>query len=232
MLDNIRKFIPDIHKEGHFFISIFVICTLILFMWSQHLGWIGVIATLWCVFFFRDPERVSPIGKNTIVSPADGIIIKIDQSKLPSEIDVNQREMKRVSIFLSVFDVHVNRIPVSSRVKKLSYHYGKFFNASLDKAHQHNERQSILLETEDKQEICVVQIAGLIARRIVCNLQEEQEVATGQRFGIIRFGSRVDIYLPIHFNIQVLEGQRMVGGETIVATFKEAIEYKNHPSNY
>ena len=226
MLDYIREFIPSIHKEGYFFIGVFAIITLIFFMWSQQLGWIGFILTLWCIFFFRDPNRVITDQKNVLVSPADGIVQKIEKAKMPKEIADNDGEMNRISIFLNVFDVHVNRIPISAKVKKLNYHHGKFFNASLDKASEHNERQSILLELNDKQEIGVVQIAGLIARRIVCDLKEDQKVVTGERFGIIRFGSRVDVYLPNNFEIKVLEGQRMIGGESIIAELKSTIKSK------
>jgi phosphatidylserine decarboxylase len=224
MLDHIREFIPSIHKEGYFFISVFAIITLIFFVWSQPLGWIGVILTLWCIFFFRDPNRVVPKQENVVVSPADGIVQKIERAKLPEEIANTQDEMNRISIFLNVFDVHVNRIPIAGVVKKLNYHHGKFFNASLDKASEHNERQSILLELGNKKEIGVVQIAGLIARRIVCDLKEGKKVTTGERFGIIRFGSRVDLYLPTSFDIKVLEGQRMIGGETVIGEFKDIKE--------
>ncbi|MSO14042.1 Phosphatidylserine decarboxylase proenzyme [Rickettsiales endosymbiont of Trichoplax sp. H2] len=227
MLDSIKEFIPSIHKEGYFFISVFAIITLILFMWSQQLGWIGFILTLWCIFFFRDPNRVIPNQNNVLVSPADGIIQKIEKAKMPKEISSNDKEMNKISIFLNVFDVHVNRIPISAKVKKLSYHHGKFFNASLDKASEHNERQSILLELNDKQEVGVIQIAGLIARRIVCDLKEDQKVSTGERLGIIRFGSRVDVYLPNHFEIKVLEGQRMIGGESVIAELRESKKSKS-----
>ena len=224
MLDSIREFVPSIHKEGYFFISVFAIITLVFFVWSQSLGWFGVILTLWCIFFFRDPNRVVPHQENIVVSPADGIVQKIEKAKLPKEIANTQDEMNRISIFLNVFDVHVNRIPIAGVVKKLNYHHGKFFNASLDKASEHNERQSILLELSNKSEIGVVQIAGLIARRIVCDLKDDQKVTTGERFGIIRFGSRVDLYLPTSFDIKVLKGQRMIGGETVIGEFKDIKE--------
>jgi phosphatidylserine decarboxylase len=224
MLDTIREFVPSIHKEGYFFISVFAIITLVFFVWSQPLGWLGVILTLWCIFFFRDPNRIVPHQENVVVSPADGIVQKIEKAKLPKEIANTQDEMNRISIFLNVFDVHVNRIPIAGVVKKLNYHHGKFFNASLDKASEHNERQSILLELSNKREIGVVQIAGLIARRIVCDLKDNQKVTTGERFGIIRFGSRVDLYLPTNFDIKVLEGQRMIGGETVIGEFKDINE--------
>ena len=220
MFESIRDFMPSIHKEGYFFIVIFVIATMIFFALSTPLGWIGVVLTVWCVFFFRDPERIVPIGENLLVSPADGVVQRITKAKLPKEIADTDEEMNRISVFLNVFNVHVNRIPISGVVKKLHYHHGKFFNASLDKASEHNERQSVLIETKSKEEIGVVQIAGLIARRIVCDLKENQDVETGERFGIIRFGSRVDIYLPTHIKIKVLEGQTMIGGETVIAELK------------
>jgi phosphatidylserine decarboxylase len=220
MFESIRDFMPSIHKEGYFFIVIFVIATMIFFALSAPLGWIGVVLTVWCVFFFRDPERIVPIGENLLVSPADGVVQRITKAKLPKEIADTDEEMNRISVFLNVFNVHVNRIPISGVVKKLHYHHGKFFNASLDKASEHNERQSVLIETKSKEEIGVVQIAGLIARRIVCDLKENQDVETGERFGIIRFGSRVDIYLPSHIKIKVLEGQTMIGGETVIAELK------------
>jgi len=220
MFESIRDFMPGIHKEGYFFISVFVVVTLIFFALSTPLGWLGVVLTVWCVFFFRDPERIVPIGENLLVSPADGIVQRITKAKMPKEIADSDEEMTRISVFLNVFNVHVNRVPIAGVIKKLHYHHGKFFNASLDKASEHNERQSVLIETSTKEEIGVVQIAGLIARRIVCDLKENQDVKTGERFGIIRFGSRVDIYLPNHIKIKVLEGQTMVGGETVIAELK------------
>lgn len=218
MLDSIKQFVPNIHKEGTFFIVLFILVTLVLFNISEVLGWVGVILTLWCVFFFRDPQRVTPVDDDLVISPADGIVQTIKDDSPPKELGLKSGKMKRVSIFLNVFDVHVNRVPITGTVKKLSYHPGKFFNASLDKASKHNERQSILMTTKDGKEIAVVQIAGLIARRIVCNLEEGQEMSSGQRFGIIRFGSRVDVYLPKGIEPQVIEGQRVLGGETIIAS--------------
>ena len=220
MIESIKDFIPSIHKEGYVFILIFIIITLVLFLISQKLGWIGVLLTIWCVFFFRDPERVTPIEKDFVVSPADGLVQRITTAKLPPELEGGDEEYTRVSIFLNVFDVHVNRIPIEGEVKILHYHPGKFFNASLDKASEHNERQSILIETPENKLVGVVQIAGLIARRIVCNLKDHEQVKTGERFGIIRFGSRVDVYLPKGIEPQVIEGQRVVGGESIIANLE------------
>ncbi len=217
MSESMREFIPNVHKEGYFFISIFALATIVFFTLSASLGWIGVLLTAWCIFFFRDPNRIIPVGENLLVSPADGIVQKISKAKLPKEIADTNEEVTKVSIFLDVFNVHVNRIPITGRIKKLHYHHGKFFNASLDKASEHNERQSMLIETKNKEKIFVVQIAGLIVRRIVCDLKQDQSVKTGERFGIIRFGSRVDLYLPNHIKVQVLEGQTMIGGETVIA---------------
>jgi phosphatidylserine decarboxylase len=199
---------------------VFIAVTLLLFLVSDTLGWIGVLLSFWCAFFFRDPIRVTPIIPHAIISPADGIISKITLAKPPAELEMGEQEMKRISIFLNVFDVHVNRIPIDGKVTKLHYHEGKFFNASLDKASEHNERQSILLETADETQVAVVQIAGLVARRIVCDLADAQNVAAGERFGIIRFGSRVDVYLPANIEPYVFEGQRVLGGETVLANLK------------
>jgi phosphatidylserine decarboxylase len=213
----IFKFIPAIHKEGYYFIVVFALVTFTLGYFSSVLGWIGIMLTLWCIFFFRDPVRVIPQEENIIVSPADGLVQKIEMAPIPPELEMGEGKRLRVSIFLSVYDVHVNRVPTSGMIQKLIYHPGKFFNASLDKASKHNERQTILMTAENGKEIIFTQIAGLIARRIICNLEEEQKVETGDKFGIIRFGSRMDIYLPDGVKPVVLEGQRAVGGETIIA---------------
>lgn len=220
MIESIKDFIPPIHKEGYVFILIFMAITLLLFLLSNTLGWIGIVLTIWCVFFFRDPIRTTPLIENAIISPADGIISNIVLAKPPAELQMHVEEMRRISIFLNVFDVHVNRIPINGQIKTLHYHPGKFFNASLDKASEHNERQSILMATSGGKEIAVVQIAGLIARRIVCDLTDNQQVKAGQHFGIIRFGSRVDVYLPKEVEPTVLVGQRVIGGETILANLE------------
>ena len=220
MLENFKDFIPNIHREGHTIRFIFLAITLLLFLLSQSLGLIGVALTIFCILFFRDPDRVTPIGEDLIISPGDGLVQKISFAKPPRELEMPNKEMTKISIFLSVFDVHVNRIPVEGTVTVLKYHPGKFFNASLDKASEYNERQSILITTNEGLEIPVVQIAGLIARRIVCTLQEGQKVKAGERLGIIKFGSRVDIYLPEGILPQVIEGQRIIGGETIIASTK------------
>jgi phosphatidylserine decarboxylase len=184
------------------------------------MGWIGLIATAWCAYFFRDPDRVTPIREGLIVSPADGVVQKIVKRAPPPELDLGAGERVRISVFLNVFDVHVNRVPIEGSIDKLHYHAGKFLNAALDKASEDNERQSVKITTPDGLTVGVVQIAGLVARRILCDLKEGQSVKTGERFGMIRFGSRVDVYLPPDVAPLVIEGQRAVGGETVFADLK------------
>lgn len=209
-----------IHREGYIFIIIFAAITFVLGSFSTTIGWLGAICTVWCAYFFRNPERVTPIGDDLVISAADGVVQKITEVIPPSELDLGDKEMLRVSVFLNIFNVHINRVPASGKILSLQYHPGKFFNASLDKASIHNERQSVLMETKNGIKIAFVQIAGLVARRIVCDLEEEQEVKAGQRYGLIRFGSRADIYLPLNTALLVSEGQICVGGETIIADLK------------
>ncbi|MFN7038298.1 MAG: phosphatidylserine decarboxylase [Alphaproteobacteria bacterium] len=216
-MEMLKMIIPSIHREGYYFITIFAIVSLLVGYFIQPLGWMGAILTIWCVFFFRNPDRVTPVGENFIISPADGLVQKIEFASPPKELNIGDEEMLRVSIFLNVFDVHVNRIPVSGTVKTLSYRPGKFINASFDKASVDNERQAVLVTTKDGYQIAFTQIAGLIARRIVCELEEGEQVQAGERFGLIRFGSRMDVYLPKNVNPLVMVGQRSVGGETIIA---------------
>ena len=206
-----------IHKEGYIFIILFSAVTFILAALSSTLGWIGFIATCWCVYFFRNPERFTPTAANLVISPADGIVQKITITKPPAELNIANEDMLRISIFLNIFNVHVNRIPATGKILQLIYNPGKFFNASLDKASIYNERQSVLMETDNGDKIAFTQIAGLIAKRIVCELEEGMMVKAGERFGIIRFGSRMDVYLPLSTTALVCEGQTMVGGETILA---------------
>lgn len=212
-----KTILAPIHPAGWPFIVLFAVVTVILMMFSKTLGFLGLILTGWCVYFFRNPHRITPLGKGLIISPGDGILTKIEKAVPPKELKWTKKPLTRISIFLNVFDVHVNRIPVDGVISKIQYHPGKFFNASLDKASEFNERNSLLIKTPTGQEILVVQIAGLIARRILCEVQEEQTMKAGETFGIIRFGSRVDLYLPDGVNPQVIEGQRMIGGETIMA---------------
>jgi phosphatidylserine decarboxylase len=222
LLKTIKNWIPPVHKEGHVFIGIFAVVTFILLALApSFIGFLGIVATIWCAVFFRDPERIVPIGDNFIVSPADGIITKIDNVPPPQELGLGDEEVVRVTVFLNIFNVHINRFPVSGTVTALNYHPGKFLSADLDKASVENERQSVVIKTKDGEHTVVcVQIAGLIARRIVCYLEEEQEMQGGERFGLIRFGSRADIYLPAGVNPKVVEGQTAIAGETILADLK------------
>jgi phosphatidylserine decarboxylase len=210
--------VPPIHSAGYPFIGIFFVVSLLLGLIWQPLFWIGLFLTLWCAYFFRDPVRMTPSREGLIVSAADGLISMIEKATLPSEFDdTDDSEYTRVSIFLNVFDVHIQRAPVDGKILETVYRPGKFLNASLDKASEDNERSSVLLQMTNGQKVAFVQIAGLIARRIINNLHKEQVVKAGERYGLIRFGSRVDIYLPGGVNPQVIVGQRVVGGETIIA---------------
>lgn len=210
-----------IHKEGYKFILIFAIVALFLALLSSNLGLIGLIATLWCIFFFRDPERFIPLEEGVIVSPADGIITRVDYGvDAPEDLGYGKKRFNKISVFLNVFNVHVNRIPIAGTIKKVSYKPGKFLSANADEASNENERNSVVVKTKDGVEIAFSQVAGLVARRIVCDLKEGQEVKTGDRYGIIRFGSRADIYLPEDVEIKVLVGQTMIGGETTIAKLK------------
>ncbi|XVN42231.1 MAG: phosphatidylserine decarboxylase [Candidatus Rickettsia vulgarisii] len=213
-------FAKIIHREGYIFIVSSAAITFLLATFSTILGYIGFIATIWCAYFFRNPDRFTPLNDDLIISPADGMIQKITEAVPPAELGLGDQEMIRVSIFLNIFNVHVNRIPANGKILSLHYNPGKFFNASLDKASIYNERQSVLMETNTGHKVVFVQIAGLIARRILCDLEEGSEVRVGDRYGIIRFGSRVDVYLPLKTALCVTEGQTAVGGETIIADFK------------
>tara|TARA_B100000886_G_scaffold317580_1_gene256971 strand:- start:173 stop:895 length:723 start_codon:yes stop_codon:yes gene_type:complete len=217
-LESIKNYIPKVNSAGYPFIIIFFVVALVMSMISDFLGWIGFILTVWCVYFFRDPERVTPNELDAIISPADGKIISCSEEESPEIIHNNkQKKMTKVSIFMDVFNVHVNRIPISGTIKWLKYIPGTFINASLDKASEDNERMITKILTENKQEIYIVQIAGLIARRIKCDLEENQSVEVGNRFGLIRFGSRVDLYIPNQFVSKVLIGQTVIAGETVIA---------------
>lgn len=210
--------LPKIHKEGFLFIGIFLGITLILSLFSCVLGYIGLILTGWCAYFFRDPDRVVPMQKGLIVSPADGVVHTIvEDAETPEEMDLPKGKWTRISIFLNVFNVHVNRVPLGGKIIKSVYHPGKFLNASLDKASKENERQTLVVETATKEIIGFTQIAGLIARRIRCDIREQDDVKTGQRFGLIRFGSRCDIYLPSSLVPQIIVGQKTIAGETVIA---------------
>ena len=217
-----KTILIPIHKEGFKFITIFALATAIITMVSSDLGLIALIATIWCIFFFRDPKRFTPQEQNLIVSPADGIINDIDEHATPpAELGLAEdSNWTKISIFLNVFNVHVNYIPAFGKIVKLNYKKGKFLSANLKEASLENERQMILLEGKNQEKIIFVQVAGLVARRIICDLKEGQEVSAGEKFGIIRFGSRVDIYLPRTAKIKALLGQTMIGAETIIAEYK------------
>ena len=206
-----------IHPAGAPFI--FLICTATLFLYgtSSVFASLGAIVSAWCIYFFRNPDRVTPMDPNLVISAADGIVSQIIMAPAPGELGLPDGDWLRISVFLNIFDVHVNRIPVSGTIVKRHYHPGKFFNASLDKASEHNERNSLVIQNDHQESIIVVQIAGLIARRIICDVGENDSVEVGARYGIIRFGSRTDVYLPKTFESCVLEGQRMIGGETVIA---------------
>lgn len=213
----LSTFIKPVHREGYRFIGIFAAITLVLFVIAKPLGWVGVCLTVWCYYFFRDPERVTPQREGLIVSPADGVVSLIDTAAPPEELGLGPEPMTRVAVFMNVFNCHVNRAPIGGSVEKIAYRPGKFFNASLDKASVDNERNGLAIRMEDGRAIAVVQIAGLVARRIVCEVDEGVTLATGQRFGMIRFGSRLDVYLPAGVAPLVALGQGMIAGETVLA---------------
>jgi len=213
----LKDFLVPIHRAGWPFIAIFAVLALVLFLVFPPLGWVGLILTAFCIFFFRDPERIVPVRPGLAVSPADGLVSAVDRVPPPASLDMGAQAVTRISVFLSVFDVHINRVPCDGTITALSYHHGKFVNAALDKASEENERQAARLTLDDGRHVAFVQIAGLIARRIVCNLHDGQRVRAGERFGLIRFGSRTDIYLPAGVASLVAPGQRMIGGETVIA---------------
>jgi phosphatidylserine decarboxylase len=206
-----------IHPDGWKFIGLFTLGAFFLSLLSTTLGFVGIALTLWCVYFFRSPPRVTPIREGLVVSPADGKVVLIQQV-IPSEaLGLGLEARYRVSIFLNIFDVHVNRLPVSGTVKDIIYHPGKFLNASLDKASEENERNTLVIQGHDGNTYGVTQIAGLIARRIRCDVSVGDEVKAGTVYGLIRFGSRADVYLPVGIKPQVIVGQRAVAGETVLA---------------
>ena len=223
VLASIRSQFVPIHRDGYMFIGIFALVSLILFVVWSPLGWLGTMATAWCAFFFRDPPRVTPVGDRLVVAPADGKVSLITNAMPPKELasSLGERPLPRVSIFMSVFDCHVNRSPVSGRIERMVYTPGKFINADLDKASEDNERNSLIIACGGAR-IGVVQIAGLIARRIVPFVREGGVISGGERIGLIRFGSRVDVYLPAGVRPLVVEGQTAIAGETVVAILAPA----------
>jgi phosphatidylserine decarboxylase len=221
VFDAVRKQLAPIHPEGLPFIGGFALVALILFWLWTPLGWLGVVATAWCAYFFRDPRRVTPVREGLIVSPADGRISQVALAAPPAELEMGVAPRPRVSIFMSVFDVHVNRSPASGPIERIAYRPGKFINADLDKASEENERNGLVIRTPAGR-VGVVQIAGLLPRRIVCFVREGQSVNAGDRIGLIRFGSRVDVYLPEGTRPIVSEGQLSVAGETVLADLANA----------
>jgi phosphatidylserine decarboxylase len=213
----LSTFVKPMHPEGRKFVAIFAAITPVLFLLWEPFGWVGVGLTVWVYYFFRDPERVVPTEDGIMVSPADGIVSLLEPAVPPMELGLGSEPMTRVSVFMSVFNCHVNRIPAAGRITTVAYHHGKFLNASLDKASEQNERNGITIELSDGRQYGVVQIAGLIARRIMCWSEEGSDMQRGERFGLIRFGSRLDIYLPSGAEPTVQIGQTMIAGETIIA---------------
>ncbi|MFC4670016.1 phosphatidylserine decarboxylase [Seohaeicola nanhaiensis] len=215
-----ETFIKPMHPEGRRFVAIFGAVTLVLFLLWEPLGWLGLGVTVWCYYFFRDPKRSVPTRADLILSPADGVVSLIEPAAPPPELGMGGAELTRVSVFMSVFNCHVNRSPIAGRVDKMVYRPGKFLNASLDKASADNERNSLAIEMDDGRKLAVVQIAGLVARRIVPFVSEGQALRAGERFGLIRFGSRLDVYLPEGVVPLVALGQTMVAGETVIADLR------------
>ena len=217
-----RFLLPKISSEGITIIAVFFAMAFFLMLVSDILGMFGIVLSLFAFYFFRDPERFTPEGDDLVISPADGILLPIREEKLPEELNMGDETYIKFSIFMSVFSVHVNRNPVNGIVKKTLYIAGKFINVSLDKASKENERNLIVVENKFGENICYVQIAGLIARRIVTKLNTDQEVKSGDRFGLIKFGSRLEVYIPKDkYEINVIPGQMMVAGETILAKRKK-----------
>jgi phosphatidylserine decarboxylase len=219
VVNSIRSQLAPIHPQGYPFVGGFALASLILFFLWTPLGWIGTLATAWCAYFFRDPVRVTPLREGLVVAPADGRVSLVVNAVPPAELRLSDRPLPRISIFMSVFDCHVNRSPVTGRVEKIVYQPGKFFNADLDKASADNERNSLVISTAGVR-IAVVQIAGLVARRIVCFVREQQPLGAGERFGMIRFGSRLDVYLPEGTPPLVAIGQTSLAGETVLADLR------------
>ncbi|WGH79396.1 phosphatidylserine decarboxylase [Jannaschia ovalis] len=210
-------FVKPVHREGPKFIAVFGVVTVLLYLLWSPLGWLGLGATIWCYYFFRDPVRVTPMDEGLVVSPADGVVSLIEPAVPPAELGLGDAPRTRVSVFMSVFDCHVNRAPVAGEVTALAYRPGKFLSAELDKASEENERNGMVLTMEDGTTLGVVQIAGLVARRILCEVDQGARLERGGRFGLIRFGSRLDIYLPDGTAPRVSIGQTMTSGETIIA---------------
>ena len=210
------KIFPKIHNEGYKFIIIFAIVTIILYFLNGFLGFIGLVLTIWCYYFFRDPERTSIGDDNYLTSPADGVVLQVMDTNGPKELGLENKKFNKISVFMNVFNCHVNRVPSSGKVEEIFYKPGKFLNASLDKASEENERNYFKIKLNNGEEIIIVQIAGLIARRIVCEVEQGQELKQGDRIGMIRFGSRADVYYE-NYEPLVKVGQKAISGETLLA---------------
>ena len=227
IVDSIKtSVLTPIHPAGFPFIALFFILTVIIGWFWAPLYFVGITLTLWCVYFFRNPERITPVlsgsnVNNLITSPADGRVIEITELTPNEEIGLPEGKWKRICIFMNVFDVHVNRSPMLGQITYKKYIPGSFFNASLDKASDENERLILNMDTENGNKIAFVQIAGLIARRIICDVDIGNSLKAGEIFGLIRFGSRVDIYFPSEVSVMVLKGQKMIAGETIIGDFSK-----------
>ncbi|MEZ7813025.1 MAG: phosphatidylserine decarboxylase [Paracoccaceae bacterium] len=213
----ISTFIKPMHREGYKFVSIFAAISAVLFWFWQPLGWVGLGLTVWCYYFFRDPIRVTPTRAGLIISPADGVVSLLEPAVPPLELGLGPDPMTRISVFMNVFNCHVNRAPIAGVITKIAYRPGRFFNASLDKASVDNERNALVIQMVDGRNLALVQIAGLVARRILCEVNEGRHIKTGERFGMIRFGSRLDIYLPKDVQPMVTIGQSTIAGETVLA---------------
>ncbi len=218
LLDAIKLITFPIHKEGYKFIILFALITVMFALFSDFFGLVGLVITIWCIFFFRDPERIIPVEEKVIVSPADGVVTQVEYGvNAPDDLGYGNKKFNKITVFLNVFNVHVNRIPVGGTVTKVNYKPGKFLSANAEEASSENERNSVVVKTKDGVEVIFVQVAGLVARRIISDAKVGQEVKTGDRYGIIRFGSRADIYLPEEIPTKSLVGQTMIGGETVIA---------------
>nr|WP_276314710.1 phosphatidylserine decarboxylase [Rhizobium changzhiense] len=221
LFNTVRNTIVPVHKEGYPFVAAFFVASLVLGWIFKPLFWIGMIFTLWCAYFFRDPERVTPQDDDLVISPADGKVSAIQMVTPPAELNLGSEPMLRISVFMNVFNCHVNRAPMRGRIVSINYRSGSFVNAELDKASEDNERNGLVIETGHGQ-IGVVQIAGLVARRILCWANPNEPVDAGERFGLIRFGSRLDVFLPAGAAPRVALGQTAVAGETVIAEFASA----------
>lgn len=217
----LSTFVKPMHPEGRKFVAIAAAITAVFFLLWEPLGWIGAGLTVWVYYFFRDPVRVTPDRKGIMVSPADGVVSLLEPAVPPAELGLGDEAMTRISVFMSVFNGHVNRAPAAGKITAVAYRPGKFLNASLDKASEDNERNGITIELPDGRKFGTVQIAGLVARRILCWSKEGQDIGIGERFGLIRFGSRLDIYLPEGAKPMVSIGQTMIAGETVIADLGE-----------